>query len=106
MICELGQRRDSLVILLRQSLYRIVRPNIRLHGVYFLATGRSSTEQGFIRGVLDKLPDSQNEVAWSPQFLKNMQRSRMITVGLFLVSALAAVGTLILLWKKIAPQIN
>ncbi|MBL8816357.1 MAG: hypothetical protein JNL58_10020 [Planctomyces sp.] len=106
MICELGQRRDSLVILLRQSLYRIVRPNIRLHGVYFLATGRSSTEQGFIRGVLDKLPDSQNEVAWSPQFVKNMQRSRMITVGLFLVSALAAVGTLILLWKKIAPQIN
>ncbi len=36
MICELGQRRDSLIILLRESLYRIVKPNVRLHGVVLL----------------------------------------------------------------------
>ncbi|MCA9062199.1 MAG: hypothetical protein KDA96_04050 [Planctomycetaceae bacterium] len=105
MICELGQRREGLIILLRESLYRIVRPSVRLYGVYFSATGRSSTEQGFIRGVLDKLPDSQNEVAWTPQFSRGVQRSRMFAVWLFVGAVAAGIGTLFFL-GQIIPRIG
>lgn len=83
MLCEISQRRQPLVTLLRDSMYRIVRPGLRLHGVYFSATGRASTEQGFIRGVLDKLPESQSLVAWTPQLVRSRQRSRIISVCLF-----------------------
>jgi hypothetical protein len=84
MLCEISQRRQALVALLRDSLYRIFRPGVRLHGVYFCATGRASTEQGFIRGVLDKLPESQNMVAWAPQLIRSRQRSRMLSTFLLL----------------------
>lgn len=95
MLCEISQRRNALVSLLRDSVYRILQPNLRLHGVYFSATGRASTEQGFIRGVLDKLPESQGDVAWAPQLLRSKQRSRMISVCLFVAAiamAAAAIG--------------
>ena len=93
MLCEISQRRQGLVILLRDSLYRIVQPSPRLHGVYFSATGRASTEQGFMRGVLDKLPESQGMVAWTPQLVKSQQRSKLVSICLFtgavLVSGIA-----------------
>ncbi len=100
MLCEISQRRDALVALLHESLYRIVRPAPRLHGVYFCATGKASTEQGFIRGVLDKLPESQGSVAWAPQLVKTQQRSKMLSAFLFVGAVLmfgAAVG--IYFWR-------
>ena len=100
MLCEISQRRTALVTLLRDSLYRIVRPGPRLHGVYFSATGRASTEQGFIRGVLDKLPESQGSVAWTPQLVRTQQRSRMWSAFFFVGAVLmfgAAVG--LYFWK-------
>jgi IcmF-related N-terminal domain len=87
MMCEISQRRDALVVLLRDSIYRIVQPNVRLYGAYFTATGRSTTEQGFIRGVLDKLPEAQSEVAWTPQLVRSQRRSQLIA-GLLFASAL------------------
>lgn len=98
MICELGERRDGLVLLLREALYRTVSPSVRLYGLYFSATGRSSTEQGFIRGVLHKLPDSQDEVAWTPALIRKRKQHFIIAIGLFALTAvtLAAVGFLIL----------
>ena len=100
MLCEISQRRNALVTLLRDSLYRIVRPGPRLHGVYFSATGKASTEQGFIRGVLDKLPESQGSVAWTPQLVRTQQRSRMWSAFFFVGAVLmfgAAVG--LYFWK-------
>lgn len=88
MLCEIGQRRQALVTLLRDSLYRIVQPVPRLHGLYFSATGRASTEQGFIRGVLDKLPDAQGMVAWTPQLVRSRQRVRMLSICFFIGAAL------------------
>lgn len=97
MICELGERRDGLVLLLREALYRTVTPPIRLYGVYFSATGRSSTEQGFVRGVLHKLPESQDEVAWTPTLIRKRKQHSVIAICLFATTAvsLAAVGFLI-----------
>jgi len=86
MLCEISQRRLGLITLLRDSMYRIVQPSPRMHGVYFCATGRASTEQGFIRGVLDKLPESQGMVAWAPQLLRAQQRSKTLSIC-FLVGA-------------------
>ena len=88
MLCEISQRRQALVTLLRDSLYRIVQPGPRLHGLYFSATGKASTEQGFIRGVLDKLPDVQGMVAWNPQLVRSRQRSRIMSICFFVGAAL------------------
>lgn len=98
MLCEISQRRQGLVTLLRDSLYRITQPSPRLHGVYFSATGRASTEQGFIRGVLDKLPESQGMVAWAPQFVRAQHRSKTLSVCFF-------VGAVVLLMAAIAVYI-
>lgn len=94
LLCEISQRRDALVTLLRDSLYRIVRPGPRLHGLYFAATGRAQTEQGFIRGVLDKLPESQGDVAWSPQLVRTQHRSRLVSGFLFAGAAVMAAATI------------
>lgn len=90
MLCEISQRRQGLITLLRDSLYRIVQPSPRLHGVYFSATGRASTEQGFIRGVLDKLPESQGMVAWTPQLVRSQQRSKLFSICFFTAAVLVS----------------
>lgn len=92
MMCEVSQRRNALVALLRDSIYGVVQPNIRLYGAYFTATGRSTTEQGFIRGVLDKLPESQSDVAWTPQLVRSQKRSRLIA-GILYSGAAVMVAT-------------
>ena len=75
MLCGINQRRDALVSLLRDSLYKVVTPQLRLHGCYFCATGHATMEQGFVRGVLDKLTDSQGEVAWTPRITQSLKRA-------------------------------
>ncbi len=102
MLCEISQRRQGLMILLRDSMYRIVQPGLRLHGVYFSATGRASTEQGFIRGVLDKLPESQGMVAWTPQLLRSHQRSKMLSVCFFAGGVLMATAAIAVYIYRIA----
>ncbi len=88
MLCEVSQRRLAMVALLRETLYKSVSPGIRLHGTYFAATGRTSTEQGFVRGILDKLKESQGMLAWSPLLVRQQQHSRVLSVGLLLGSVL------------------
>ncbi|MEQ9410586.1 MAG: type VI secretion protein IcmF/TssM N-terminal domain-containing protein [Fuerstiella sp.] len=93
MLCAINQRRPALVTLLREALYKVVSPAPRLQGCYFCATGQASTEQAFIRGVLDKLPESQGEVAWTPQLVRSQQRSRMLAWCFFAGAALFLIGT-------------
>lgn len=101
MLCEVSQKRDALVTLLREGLYRIVRPCPRLHGVYFAATGRASTEQGFIRGVLDKLPESQGEVAWTPQLVRSQHRSRILSVCFYIGAVVIAAAAFWIYYEKV-----
>ncbi|MEZ6130120.1 MAG: type VI secretion protein IcmF/TssM N-terminal domain-containing protein [Planctomycetaceae bacterium] len=88
MLCEINQRQTALVTLLRDSLYKVVKPAPRLYGSYFCATGHASTEQGFIRGVLDKLPESQGDVAWTPQLSRSQQRASHLSWVFFSVAAI------------------
>ncbi|MEZ6059008.1 MAG: type VI secretion protein IcmF/TssM N-terminal domain-containing protein [Planctomycetaceae bacterium] len=88
MLCEISQRKQALVTLLRESLYRIVKPGVRLHGCYFAATGKASTEQGFVRGVLDRLNESEADVAWTPQLERSQSRARLLSGILFAAAAL------------------
>lgn len=104
MLCEISQRRQGLITLLRDSLYRIVQPSPRLHGVYFSATGRASTEQGFIRGVLDKLPESQGMVAWTPQLVRSQQRSKLVSICLFTGAVLVSGIAVAVYLSKIAGE--
>ncbi len=99
MLCEISQRRLAMVSLLRETAYKTVSPGIRLHGTYFAATGRASTEQGFVRGILDKLKESQGMLAWSPQLVRIQQRSRSLSVCLLLASiVMAAIAITIYVW--------
>ncbi len=101
MLCEISQRRQALVTLLRDSLYRIFQPGPRLHGLYFSATGRASTEQGFIRGVLDKLPEAQGMVAWTPQLLRSKQRAKILSFCFFVGAAVMVAASIGLYISKI-----
>lgn len=95
MLCAINQRQAAMVTLLRESMYKAVNPQPRLQGCYFCATGRASTEQGFIRGVLDKLPESQGEVAWTPQLRKSQQRSGSLAWGFLAAAGLLIISTIV-----------
>ena len=89
MVCELAERREGLKLLLREIFYRTLKPAVRLQGLYFAATGKANTEQGFIHGVLRKLPECQNDVAWNPSFLRDRRQRKIYTVSCFAGSFVA-----------------
>lgn len=47
-------------------------------GCYFAATGDTEDRQAFIKGVLDKLNDEQEDVEWSRDSLRNNRRYRRL----------------------------
>jgi type IV secretory pathway VirB3-like protein len=96
MLCEISQRREGLVKLLTESLYRVLPSTIRLHGVYFAATGERNTEQGFVRGVIDKLPELQSAVAWSPEVLVGLQRSKLFAGVLYVLAVVMMLSAVLL----------
>ena len=105
MMCEISQRRAAMAALISSTLYRVCSPGIRLQGVYFAATGRSQQEQGFIRGVLDKVIDSQSLLAWTPLRLIEQKRSGVLTLilgSLSLVMFVLAIWIYADLWRP--PQ--
>lgn len=101
MLCAINQRQAAMVTLLREAMYKAVTPQPRLQGCYFCATGRGSTEQGFIRGVLDKLPESQGEVAWTPQLRKSQQRSGNLAWGFLIAAGVLVVATIFLVMNLV-----
>ncbi len=101
MLCAVNQRQAAMVTLLRESMYKAVNPRPRLQGCYFCATGRASTEQGFIRGVLDKLPESQGEVAWTPQLRKSQTRAGNLAWCFLAAAGLLVVATVVVLMRTV-----
>lgn len=101
MLCEISQRKHALTTLLRESLYRIVKPGVRLHGCYFAATGKASTEQGFVRGVLDRLNESEADVAWTPQLERSQSRARLLSGLLFAGAAVLMVANAWIFFAKL-----
>lgn len=83
MVCELGERREGLKLILREAFYKTLQPAARLQGLYFAATGKSNTEQGFIPGLLEKLPQCQNDVAWNPAWIASRQQRKVYTIACF-----------------------
>ena len=95
MMCEISQRRAALAALISSTMYKVCSPGIRLHGVYFAATGRLQQEQGFIRGVLDKVIDSQSLLAWTPLRLAEEKRSGVLTI---ILGSLSFVMFVLAIW--------
>ncbi|MCO6453856.1 MAG: hypothetical protein J5I93_00960, partial [Pirellulaceae bacterium] len=66
-------------------------------GCYFAATGESPDRQAFVRGVIDKLLDEQEQVEWTQRALEDERRYRrwatigMVLSGLLLVSLIGIV---------------
>lgn len=91
LLCSIRQRKGALEALLRGSLYQVADPEVRLSGCYFSATGAGATEQGFIRGVLDRLVEMEEEVAWSPELSHSLSKqtmiSRLLIAGTVLLAA-------------------
>lgn len=76
LLCVTRERRRAMGVLLRDSFYQLTDPETRLAGCYFFATGEGSTEQGFIRGVLDRMIETEGDVAWSPDLVQSVSRNR------------------------------
>lgn len=57
-------------------------------GCYFAATGASADRHAFVRSVIDKLIQQDEDVEWCPAALDEEQRYRRIAQGLTVVNAL------------------
>ncbi len=66
-------------------------------GCYFAATGPTEDRQAFVRGVLDKLPEQQEELEWTDEALgEDLRHRRLAQAGLMLDTVLLiALGGLI-----------
>lgn len=103
LLCSIRQKKSALEVLLRGSLYQVADPVVRLSGCYFSATGAGATEQGFIRGVLDRLVEMEEEVAWSPDLSRTLSKQTLITrllIGGTAVLALVNLYTFYCLLQK------
>ena len=93
LLCDLQQRRDRLATQLRLSFAGVSRrPNVRLSGCYFAATGDASNYQGFVKGLLMRLVSTQGEVAWHPEHIRRDIRSRRMAYVIFATAALLLVA--------------
>jgi type VI protein secretion system component VasK len=92
---ELRERKEHLGRFVVQGLARDVDPPLLFGGCYLAATGADrERDQGFTRGVLQRLFDSQDLVAWTDQALIEDARSHRLTFAgyAFLVLAIGLVG--------------
>lgn len=97
LLCAMRQKKPALATLLKGGLSQVCDPEMRLSGCYFAATGPGATEQGFVRGVLDRLVEMEEEVAWSPEL--SHSRARKAQLAKLLIGgtvALAAANAFIL----------
>ena len=63
-------------------------PPISFSGCYFAATGDTPDRQAFVRGVMDKLVDEQEQIEWTPQALSDEARYRRLVVASLIVNLL------------------
>ena len=71
-------------------------------GCYFAATGASPDRQAFVRGVLEKLAEEQEDVEWTRDALASARRTRTLTIILltFAISLSVAFVSLIV-WRVV-----
>ena len=73
---------------------------ILFSGCYFAATGGKQDRQAFVRGVLEKMQDEQEDVEWTDDALAVDRRRRLLTIaGWLLAGLLVLVIVAIFLWK-------
>lgn len=93
LLCNLQQRRDRLSTQLRLSLSGVrTSPNLRLSGCYFAATGEATNYQGFIKGLLLRLVNTQGEVRWHPEHIERDRSSRFWGYALLVLAAFMLAG--------------
>jgi hypothetical protein len=74
---------------------------IAFSGCYFAATGETEDRQAFVRGVLDKQEEEQEDVEWTTRALANNRRYVLLASAGFALSAVLLVtlaGMLIYGW--------
>ena len=99
LLCVIRERRRAMAVLLRESFYQLSDPETRLTGCYFFATGEGATEQGFIRGVLDRMVETEGEVAWSPELVTSVSRTKYYSTLLIAGSLLLGAINGFLIWQ-------
>ena len=92
MLAEVGRRREAVAAALRRSFEEPDEPAVRLYGCYAAATGPSEREQGFTRGVLDKLVEARHDVAWDPVRVRSASREALYTTLCFVLAGLFLIG--------------
>jgi hypothetical protein len=73
---------------------------IPFSGCYFAATGATPDRQAFVRGVIDKLIDEQEQVEWTGQALRSDRWYRRLTMLGIIVNLvlLISIGAIFFLW--------
>lgn len=99
LLCQIRQKKPALASLLKGALSQVTEPEMRLSGCYFIATGAGATEQGFIRGVLDRLVEMEEEIAWSPDLEITVSKRRVLTQMLIAGTALFVAANAWILYK-------
>jgi hypothetical protein len=101
---ELRQRRNRLARFLTRGLLLDSPPSYFFGGFYLAGTGPDAErDRGFVSGVFQRLPETQNYVAWTPDALAQDQDFRRWTGWgyLLFVVLLAIAGFLIVrLWFR------
>lgn len=102
LICELEESRDRMTRQL-ELIYGEFgsEQRIRMSGVYYCASGRASSQQAFVGGVLQKLISEQDLVAWTPERLRRDQRNRTTSYLCFVLAMSVAVLDFWLVWNMI-----
>lgn len=99
LLCQLDDRRQRLVQLLKLTLGQVEGAEpVRFAGCYFGAFGADPQRQAFISGVLEKIMEEQDNVAWSYAALEADFRNRRLATAFYLVTAVLLVADGVLLW--------
>ena len=65
---------------------------ISFSGCYFAATGKTTDRQAFVRGLLDKLKDEQEEIDWTADALREDRRLRQLARAGWIISLILGVA--------------
>lgn len=79
--------------------------SLLMSGCYFAGTGESEDRQAFVKSVVDKLHEQQEELEWMPEAIREDDRYQLfaqlaLVVDTLLLAGIAAVMAYLWWWKK------
>lgn len=90
LLCEVSQRRSALSRLVSAVMSDVDEPH-RVYGLYFAAVGTNKGNQAFVRGIVEKLVDAEEDIVWDEAVEHSASQSRTMAV-LSIVASIVLIG--------------